>query len=71
MEGVLLEHFKKMKPSNIPMAQFHSRLSDESDQDYRTTVAHPRIILLFIITKQMISPLLTTMWDHMYGFPSH
>ena len=64
MEGVALDHFNILKPSTIPMAQFHSRLSDEIDQDAITTVTYLCIILKFILTKKRISPLLTTMLDH-------
>ena len=51
MEGVTLDHFNKLKPSTIPMAQFHSQLSDESDHDARTTATNLLILIQFIITK--------------------
>ena len=47
------------------MAQFHSRLSDASDQDASTTATRLHIILQFILTKGLIAPLLTTVCDHM------
>ena len=33
MEVVALEHLKKLKPSTIPMEQFHSHLYDDSDNN--------------------------------------
>ena len=36
-------------------------------QDARTTTTYLRILLRFILTKTMISPFLTTMWDHTDG----
>ena len=51
------------------MAEFYSRLSGESGQDASTTATYFRIILKFLLTKVMIAPLLTTMWDHRDGFP--
>ena len=66
MEGVALDHFEKLKPPTIPMAQFNSHLSDESYQDASTIATHLCIILQFIITKGMIAPFLKTMWDHTY-----
>ena len=71
MEGVALDNFNKLKPYTIPLAQFHSHLSDESDQDASTTTAHLRIILQFVLTKQMIAPFLTTMWYHTDGYANH
>ena len=67
IEGVALEKFNKLKQSTIPMANFHSNLSDESDQDASTTETHLCIIIQFLLTKWMIYPLLTTMWDHTDG----
>ena len=67
MEGVALEHFKKLKPSTIPMAKFNSSLSDESDQDASTTATNICTLLQFIFAKHMISPLLTMMWYKMNG----
>ena len=67
MEVVAFDHFNKFKPSTIPMAKFHYRLSDESDQDTSTTATHLHILLWFIFTKKMISLLLTTKWYHMDG----
>ena len=67
MEVVAFDHFNKFKPSTIPMAQFHYHLSDESDQDASTTATHLCIILKFLLTEKMISPYLTTMWDHTDG----
>ena len=54
MEGVALENFNKLKPSTIPMAQFHSHLYDEIDKDASITATHLRIILRCLITKEMI-----------------
>ena len=67
MEVVALDHFNKFKPSTIPMENFHSNVSDESDQDASTTETHLCIIIQFLLTNWMISPLLTTMWDHTDG----
>ena len=50
------------------MTQFHSNLSDESDQDASATETHIIIILEFILTKKMIDPFLTTVWDHTDGW---
>ena len=46
------------------MAQFHSHLSDKSDQDTITTATHLPILFQFLLTKGMIYPFLKTMWDH-------
>ena len=63
----MLENFNKSKPSTIPMAQFNSNYSNESDQDARTTATHMYILLQFLLTKHVIYPLLTAMWDHTNG----
>ena len=52
------------------MENFHSRLSDESDQDANTPATHLHILLQFILTKGLIDPFLTTMWDHTDGCPN-
>ena len=57
IEGVDLEIFKKLKPSAIPMAQFHSYLADESDQDSRTTATHILIIIQLILSKRVDRPI--------------
>ena len=49
------------------MAQFHSNLSDESDQDDSITATHIYILLKMLLTKQMIDTFLTTIWYHMDG----
>ena len=49
------------------MAQFYSRLSDESDQGDITTTTHTCIILKSVLTKRLIAPLLTTIWYHTDG----
>ena len=49
------------------MVNFNSLLSDEIDQDASTTVTHLCIILQFLLTKEMIYPYLTTIWDHTNG----
>ena len=67
MDQFTLDHFNKLKPSTIPMEQFHSRLSDESDQYASTTTTHLCIILQFFLTRQMISPFLITIWYHTDG----
>ena len=67
MEGVVLGNFNKLKPSTIPMAQFHSHLSDEIDQDVSTTATNILIILQFILKNKMIAPYLTIIWYHMDG----
>ena len=51
MEVVAFDHFNKLKPFTIPMAQFHYRWSDESDQDTNATATHLHILLWFILTK--------------------
>ena len=48
-EYVVLKKFNKLKPLTIPMEQFHSQLSDESDQDVSTNVTHIFILLRLII----------------------
>ena len=68
MEGFALDHFNKFKTSTIPMAQFHSNLSDKSGQYSITTATHICILLHFLLKKQVIGPLFTTMWDHTDGF---
>ena len=50
------------------MTQFHSRLSDESDQYASTTAMHLHIILHFLLSKGFIASLLTTMRDNTYVF---
>ena len=45
MEGIALDHFKKLMPSTIPMAQFHSHIYQESEQDDITTDTHLCIII--------------------------
>ena len=49
------------------MAQFHSHLSDEIDQDVSTTATNILIILQFILKNKMIAPYLTIIWYHMDG----
>ena len=61
MEGVSLDHFNKLKPSTKGIAQFNYNLFYESDQYDRTTTTYLSIILQFLITKQIIAPLLTIM----------
>ena len=51
MEGVALYKFNKLKPPTIPMAQFYSSLSNNSDQYSSTTETHLCIIIQFILTK--------------------
>ena len=67
MERAALYHFNKLKPSTIPMVQFHSHLSHEIDQYASTTATHLSILNQFLLTKQIIYPFLTTMWCHRYG----
>ena len=67
MEGVALDHSNKLKPSTIPMAQFHYSLSDESDQDSSTTATHLCIVIQFILANKTIYPYFTTIWDHTNG----
>ena len=67
MEVFVIENFKKLKPSTIPMAQFYSHLSDESDQDASNNATRLRILLQFFLIKKIIYPILTTMWDHTGG----
>ena len=67
MEVVPLDPLNKFKLSTIPMAQFCSCLSGENDQYASNTATRIRILHQFIITKQRISPYLTTVWDHTDG----
>ena len=67
MEVVPLDPLNKFKLSTIPMAQFCSCLSGENDQYASNTATRIRILHRFIITKQRISPYLTTVWDHTDG----
>ena len=55
MDEDSLENFNKLKLYTIPMAQFHSRLSYESDKDTSPTVTYICIIIQFLITKGMIT----------------
>ena len=68
MEVVAIEHFDKLKPPIIPMAQSHSYLSHEIDQDLSTTTTHLRVLLQFLIRKTIIVPLFTTMWYQTGGW---
>ena len=65
MDGITLDQFNKSKPSTIHMAQFHSHLSDEIDQDASTTATHICIIIFLLLSKGFINSFLTSMWDHM------
>ena len=47
------------------MAQFHSHLSDKSDQDASNTAIYLHIILQSLLTTLMIDPFLKTVWYHM------
>ena len=67
MELSAFDQFNKLKPSSITMSQFNYNLSDESDQDYGTTVTHLFILLQLILTKGFISILLKTTWDQIDG----
>ena len=67
MEVVTLENFNKLKPSTIPIAKFYSYLSDEIYQDAITNATHVCILLQYLLTKQIIYPFLTTIWDYMDG----
>ena len=67
MAGILLEHLQKLKPSTIPMAKFHSNLSDESDQDASTTATHLCVLLQSLLTKGFIDPFWRNMCDHKDG----
>ena len=49
------------------MEHIHSHLYDECDQDARTNETHLRIILQLCLTKYLIDPFLTTVWDHKDG----
>ena len=51
VKGFSLEPFNRLKPSAVPIAQFHYRLSDERDQDTSTPVTNLRILFQFILTK--------------------
>ena len=61
------EKFNKFKPSAIPMEQFNSHLSKESDKDASTIATHFIIILHLLLSKGFISSFLKTVWDHTYG----
>ena len=63
MEGVVLEHCYKFKPSTINMAHFNSCLSDKIDQHVMTTDTHISIILQLIISKGFVASFLKTIWD--------
>ena len=63
IEVFALNHFRKLKPYIISMAQFYSRLSDEIDQGSRTTVTHLHTLLQFLLTQKAIAPLLTIICD--------
>ena len=63
----MLYHFNKLKPSTKPMAKFNSHLSDESDQDSSTTATYLHNFLHFLLTKVVIAPFLTKIWNHMNG----
>ena len=67
MEGVALDHLRKLYPSTILMAKSHCQLSNESDQDNRSTATHLHILLQFPLAKGMLAPLLITIWYHMDG----
>ena len=67
MEGVLLEKFNKLKPSNIPKTQFNSRISDERHQDGSATARNLRIHLFIIFSKGFIASFLTIRWYHSDG----
>ena len=67
MEGFALEKFNKLKPSTIPMTQFHSHLSSESDQDTSTTATYLCILLQYILAEKNIHTFLTTMQDYIDG----
>ena len=54
IEGVVIENFNRFKSATIPMAQFHSRLSDKSDQNDSTTATHPLIVIIFLLSKGFI-----------------
>ena len=45
MNGIALGHFNKLKLFIISMAQFHSNLSDENDQDASNNTTHICIII--------------------------
>ena len=53
MEVDALEKFNKLKPSTIPMEEFHSGLPDEIDQDAINTATHLHIIRRFLLAKQI------------------
>ena len=65
MEVVTIYHFKILKSSTIHIP-LHYHLSDEIDQYDSTTATHICILLQFLLTKGVISPLLTTVWYHTY-----
>ena len=66
VEGVSLHQVNKFKSSTVPMAQCHSHLSDESDQDVITNATYFIILIKFIHSKIFIVLYLTTMWYHIY-----
>ena len=53
------------------MAQYHSRLSDGSDQDDTTIETNLLILLQFLLSKGFIASFFATMWYHMDGFTNH
>ena len=72
MEGAVLDHFKKVKPSTISMAHFHSLLSDESGQDNSTTATNILIFLQFffkindisILDNHMVTEYKDSLWNN-------
>ena len=64
MVVVTLDNFNTFKPSTLPMAQFYSHLSDESNQDARTIEIYLIVLLQFLLYGGLIS---TIIWYHIYG----
>ena len=63
----MLEHFNKIKPSNMPMANIYSRLSDESAKDSINTSTHLCIIIHLFLSNGFNDSFLKTMWYHTHG----
>ena len=67
LDVVELDHFNKLKPPTIPIAQFCYRLSYQSYQNASPTATHICIILQLLLTEAFIAPFMTTIWDHIDG----
>ena len=67
MEGIVIKHLNKFKPSTIRMGKFHHHSSNKSDQDTRTTATHLHIFICLFSYEGFTTPFLKTTWDHTDG----